>query len=158
MRSSSGLRSTSRAGLPSRSSASERSTMASVSFASLSPPFAFFSSASTRFSRLSRSASISSVSIVSMSAIGSILPSTWVTSPSSKQRTTCAIASTSRMLARNWLPSPSPFEAPRTRPAMSTKVSRVGTICADLASCASASSRGSGTATSPTFGSMVQNG
>jgi hypothetical protein len=37
-----------------------------------------------------------------------------------------AIASTSRMLARNWLPRPSPFEAPRTRPAMSTKFSRVG--------------------------------
>jgi hypothetical protein len=41
---------------------------------------------------------------------------------------------------------------------MSTKVSRVGTISADFASFASVSSRGSGTATSPTFGSMVQNG
>ncbi len=41
------------------------------------------------------------------------------------------MASTSRMLARNWLPRPSPFEAPRTRPAISTKVSRVGMICAD---------------------------
>ena len=53
-------------------------------------------------------------------------------SPSSKQRTTWAMASTSRMLARNWLPRPSPFEAPRTRPAMSTKVSRVGMICCGL--------------------------
>ena len=34
------------------------------------------------------------------------------------------MASTSRMLARNWLPRPSPFEAPRTRPAMSTKLDR----------------------------------
>ena len=59
---------------------------------------------------------------------GSMRPSTWVTSPSSKQRTTWAIASHSRILARNWLPSPSPLEAPRTRPAMSTKVSRVGMI------------------------------
>jgi len=48
--------------------------------------------------------------------------------------------------------------APRTRPAISTKVSRVGMIWPDLAISASLSSRGSGTATSPTFGSMVQNG
>jgi len=86
---------------------------------------------------------------------GWILPSTWVMSESSKQRTTCAIASTSRMLARNWLPRPSPLDAPRTRPAMSTNVSRVGMICADFAIAESLSSRGSGTATSPTFGSMV---
>ena len=64
-------------------------------------------------------------------------PSTWVTSPSSKQRTTWAIASHSRMLARNWLPSPSPFDAPRTRPAMSTKVRRVGMISFELAIAAS---------------------
>ena len=96
--------------------------------------------------------------MVSMSAMGSTLPSTWVMSPSSKQRTTWAMASTSRMLARNWLPRPSPFEAPRTMPAMSTKVIRVGMICAEPPIAASVSSRGSGTATSPTFGSMVQNG
>ncbi len=101
--------------------------------ASLSPPLAFFSMATMRFSRLSRSASISSVSMVSISASGAILPSTWVMSPSSKQRTTWAMASHSRILARNWLPRPSPCEAPRTRPAMSTKVRRVGTICAELA-------------------------
>ncbi len=159
--SSSGLRSTKRAGLPSRSSASERlirSSASLASFASSPLPLAFFSSASTRFSRLSRSASINSVSMVSMSATGSMRPSTCVTSSSLKQRTTCAMASTSRMVARNWLPSPSPFEAPFTSPAMSTNDSRVGTICSDLASFASVSSRGSGTATSPTFGSMVQNG
>jgi hypothetical protein len=51
-----------------------------------------------------------------------------------------------------------PFEAPRTRPAISTKVSRVGMICADLPISASLSSLISGTATSPTLGSMVQNG
>ena len=68
------------------------------------------------------------------------------------------MASTSRMLARNWLPRPSPCEAPRTRPAMSTKVSRVGTMDADFAIRAISVSRGSGTATSPVFGSMVQNG
>jgi hypothetical protein len=41
---------------------------------------------------------------------------------------------------------------------MSTKVSRVGIVSPDFASFASVSSRGSGTATSPTFGSIVQNG
>ena len=129
-RSSSGLRSRNRAGLPSRSSTSARLTRSSCSFASLSLPLAFLARLSTRFSRLSRSASISSVSMVSISASGAILPSTWVMSESSKQRTTCATASTSRMVARNWLPRPSPLEAPRTRPAISTKVSRVGMICA----------------------------
>ena len=38
------------------------------------------------------------------------------------------------------------------------ELSRVGTMMADLASAASVSSRLSGTATSPTFGSIVQNG
>ena len=41
---------------------------------------------------------------------------------------------------------------------MSTKVSRVGMICADVAMPASVSRRGSGTPTSPTFGSIVQKG
>jgi len=112
----------------------------------------------SRFSIDSMSAIISSVSIVSASAIGSMRPSTWVTSPSTKQRSTWAMASTSRILARNWFPSPSPFDAPRTRPAISTKVIRVGMICFDPATAASLSSRGSGTATSPTLGSIVQKG
>ncbi len=46
------------------------------------------------------------------------------------------MASTSRMLARNWLPRPSPFEAPRTSPAMSTKEMRVGMISFDPATSA----------------------
>ena len=41
---------------------------------------------------------------------------------------------------------------------MSTNVIRVGMIACDLPILASVSRRGSGTATSPTFGSMVQNG
>ena len=57
------------------------------------------------------------------------------------------MASTSRMLARNWLPSPSPLEAPRTRPAISTNSRLVGTTFTDLPISASISSRGSGTAT-----------
>ena len=52
--------------------------------------------------------------------------STWITLASSKQRTTLAIASVSRMLARNLLPRPSPFEAPATSPAMSTNSTIAG--------------------------------
>ena len=102
--------------------------------------------------------SSSSVSIVSASSTGSTRPATWMTSPSSKQRTTWAIASHSRMLARNWLPSPSPFEAPATSPAMSTNSIVVGIVFCGCTMSASAPSLGSGTGTMPTFGSMVQNG
>ena len=61
-----------------------------------------------------------------MSEMGSILPATWTTLSSAKQRTTCAIASVSRIVARNWLPSPSPFDAPATSPAMSTNSTVAG--------------------------------
>ena len=57
---------------------------------------------------------------VSTSASGSTRPSTWTTSSSSNTRTTWQIASASRMLARNLLPSPAPSLAPLTIPAMST--------------------------------------
>ena len=85
-------------------------------------------------------------------------PTTWTTFGSSKQRTTCAIASVSRMLARNWLPRPSPFDAPATSPAMSTNSTTAGITFSGFAIAASASSRGSGTSTMPVFGSIVQNG
>ncbi len=62
-----------------------------------------------------------------MSSIGSTFPETWITSPSSKQRTTWMMASVSRMFVRNLFPRPSPSEAPLTRPAMSTKVTVAGT-------------------------------
>ncbi len=68
------------------------------------------------------------------------------------------MASVSRMLARNLLPSPSPFEAPATSPAMSTNSMVVGSTFCGLTIAASASSRGSGIGTTPTLGSMVQNG
>ena len=51
---------------------------------------------------------------------GLMLPSTWVTFGSSKQRTTWMMASVVRMFERNLLPRPSPLDAPLTRPAMST--------------------------------------
>ncbi len=55
-----------------------------------------------------------------MSSAGETLPSTWVTSSSRNTRVTWQIASDSRMWLRNLLPSPSPSDAPRTMPAMST--------------------------------------
>ena len=96
--------------------------------------------------------------IVSMSSAGQTLPSTCTTLGSVKTRTTWQIASLSRMLARNSLPSPAPSLAPRTRPAMSTKDTGAGMIFCEPKSSASLSSRGSGSPTTPTFGSMVANG
>ena len=77
---------------------------------------------------------------------------------SSKQRTTCAIASVSRILARNWLPSPSPFEAPATSPAISTNSIVAGIERSGLTSPSIASCRGSGIDTTPALGSIVQKG
>jgi hypothetical protein len=110
------------------------------------------------FSTVARSARHSSVWITSMSATGSTLPATWITFSSSKQRTTLTVASVSRMCARNWLPRPSPWLAPATSPAMSTNSTIAGTIFSGFTIPASACSRGSGSSTMPTFGSIVQNG
>ena len=62
------------------------------------------------------------------------------------------------MLARNWFPSPSPLDAPLTRPAISTNSITAGVIFAELYKAASLSSLSSGTATTPTLGSIVQKG
>ena len=93
-----------------------------------------------------------------MSLPGLTAPSTWVTSGSRNTRVTWQMASASRMLARKALPIPSPWEAPFTIPAMSTKLTVAGTIRSELNSFASTGSRGSGTPTTPTLGSMVANG
>ncbi len=105
-----------------------------------------------------RSARISSVEIVSMSPAGLTAPSTWVTSGSRNTRVTWQMASASRMWDRKALPMPSPVLAPRTMPAMSTKLTVAGTTRSDDSSSASTGSRASGTPTTPTFGSMVANG
>ena len=89
---------------------------------------------------------------------GSIFPATCTMSPPSKIRTTCAIASTSRMCERNWLPKPCPSEAPFTSPAMSTNCTAAGIVFAERDSAESACRRVSGTSTIPTDGSIVQNG
>ena len=111
-----------------------------------------------RFSTVSRSFSCNSVSMISLSRTGSTLPSTCTTLPSSKQRSTWMMASVSRMLPRNWLPNPSPFEAPFTSPAMSTISTVVGTMRPGCTSSASLVNRSSGTVITPTLGSMVQKG
>ena len=87
-----------------------------------------------------------------------MLPSTWITLVSSKHLTTCTIASTSRMLARNWFPKPSPLDAPLTKPAMSTNSITAGIVFFELYKAVSLSILSSGTATTPTLGSIVQNG
>ena len=68
------------------------------------------------------------------------------------------MASVARMLDRNLLPSPSPLEAPFTRPAMSTNSTTAGVVFLGLWKSESQSRRLSGTATTPTLGSMVQKG
>ena len=117
-----------------------------------------FSSRAIAFSTVSRSAKISSVWMVEMSLAGLTSPSTWVTSSSRKTRVTWQIAADSRMWARNLLPRPSPCEAPRTMPAMSTNSTVAGSSLADSKTSARRGSRSSGTPTTPTLGSMVANG
>ena len=77
---------------------------------------------------------------------------------SSKQRTTWTMAAVRRIFSRNLLPRPAPLLAPLTRPAMSTNSITAGVFLSGLYISASLSSRASGTATTPTLGSMVQNG
>ena len=74
-------------------------------------------------------------------------PSGWMTFSSWCARTTCSSASVSRMLARNWLPSPSPLCAPATRPAMSWNSIVSGTTLEAPIVRATASSRSSATGT-----------
>lgn len=144
--------------MPSASAACNLASTGLRAAASLSPPLALRSARFRAFSTLSRSASANSVSMVSISAIGSTLLFTWMMSACSKQRTTWVIASTSRMCARNLLPSPSPLAAPATRPAISTNSTAVGISFCGLTISASSFRRGSGTGTTPTLGSIVQNG
>ena len=93
-----------------------------------------------------------------MSLNGSTLPSTWTMFVSSKHLTTSTILSTSLMCDKNLFPSPSPLLAPFTSPAMSTNSITAGVVFCGLYISVSFSSLSSGTATTPTFGSIVQNG
>src|SRR5579871_3976973 len=147
-----------RGGVPLLSASRTRRNTSRARMASLSPLLAALSARCRPRSAVSRSASASSVLMISISASGSTRPATCTTSSFSKQRTTCAIASTSRMLARNLFPRPSPCEAPFTMPAMSTNSTVVGTTFSGCAMSASCPRRGSGTGTTPTFGSIVQKG
>ena len=68
------------------------------------------------------------------------------------------MASVSRMLAKNLLPKPSPFDAPATKPAISTNSTVAGCTFSGLTISISACMRVSGTSTMPVFGSIVQKG
>ena len=76
----------------------------------------------------------------------------------SKSRMTWQMASHSRMWARNWLPRPSPWLAPATKPAMSVNSIMAEMTFLGLEISASLWRRSSGTSTVPTFGSIVQKG
>ncbi len=147
-----------RSGFSSSAWAEQRLITSTRSFASLSPPRAARSDFGRAFFNVSMSASSNSISIISISDNGFTPPVTCVTSSSSKQRTTCKMASTSRMWLRNLFPSPSPLLAPSTIPAMSTSFRTAGMIFCGGMYFVIVSSRLSGTLTMPSFGSMVQNG
>mmetsp|Transcript_10976 Transcript_10976/g.32900 ORF Transcript_10976/g.32900 Transcript_10976/m.32900 type:complete len:244 (-) Transcript_10976:474-1205(-) len=156
---SSAVRSAALAGLLASSAAvilvkASASTLAASS-SSFPFPFTFLC---CRFSICRRSAIANSRLIVSVSSMGSTFPATCTTFSSSKHRTTCTMESHSRMLARNLLPRPSPWEAPFTSPAMSTNSTVVGTTFSLSPISCSVSSRLSGTTTVPWLGSMVQKG
>ena len=59
------------------------------------------------------------------------------------------MASTSRMLDKNWFPRPSPLEAPFTRPAISTNSITAGVVFSELYISVSLFKRSSGTGTTP---------
>ena len=61
-------------------------------------------------------------------------------------------------VAEELIPSPSPALAPRTSPAMSTKSTVAGTTRLLPITPATATTRSSGTAATPRFGSMVVKG
>ena len=68
------------------------------------------------------------------------------------------MASTSLICDKNLFPKPSPLEAPLTNPAISTKDIVVLIVFFDLEIFESLFNLSSGTGTTPTFGSIVQNG
>ena len=62
------------------------------------------------------------------------------------------------MFPKNLFPSPSPFDAPLTSPAISTISQVAGTILLGFIISASCVNRSSGTVITPTLGSIVQKG
>ena len=120
--------------------------------------FKFFLALSNLLFTISRSANINSKLIVSISLIGSTLPSTCTTFPSSKHLTTSTIASVSLICDKNLFPRPSPLLAPLTNPAMSTNSITACVVFCGLYISVNLSNLSSGTGTTPTFGSIVQNG
>ena len=146
------------AGFPASRCGKILSMTSSSLLASLSFPLDFFSRDTLRFVNEAWSAKMSSALMISMSLRGSTVPNSWMISSSSKQRTTCTIASVSRILAKNLLPRPAPSEAPWTNPAISTNSIAAGMTFSELDMLLRTSNLESGTVTTPTFGSIVQKG
>ena len=96
--------------------------------------------------------------MISASLTGSTVPSTWVTLESWKHLTTSKIASQFLILPKNWLPKPSPLDAPLTKPAISVNSHTAGVVFLGLYILDRTYKRSSGTFTIPTLGSMVANG
>lgn len=120
--------------------------------------FTCLSKSSILLTVYSKSLSTNSVQMISISLTGFTSASVWVTSSSSKARTTWKIPSTYLMLLKKWFPSPSPLEAPRTNPAISTTDSTAATSDFGFHISQSLVNLGSGTGTTALFGSMVQKG
>ena len=96
--------------------------------------------------------------MISISLIGSTVVFTFCISSESKHLIICIIASTSRICERNLFPKPSPFDAPFTKPAISTNEIVVLIIFFDFDILAKLFNLSSGTGTTPMLGSIVQNG
>jgi hypothetical protein len=93
----------------------------------LLPKFLFvFFNISNALSTHSMSFNLNSVEMICISLNGSTSPSTWMTSASSKARTTWKIPSTARTCDKKAFPRPAPVEAPAVRPAISIQVRNAG--------------------------------
>ena len=110
------------------------------------------------FSKVCMSANISSKLIVSKSLFGSTEFETCRMFLLSKHLTTCTIKSTSLIFDKNLLPNPSPFEAPATKPAISTNSKVALTIFLVLTMFANFVNLRSFNSTILIFGSIVVKG
>ena len=98
------------------------------------------------------------MSIVSMSRIGSTVPSTCMMSPSFEAADDVQDRVHLADVREELVAQPFARAAPRTMPAMSTTRTAAGTIFSVSMNWLMTVSRSSGTATTPTFGSIVANG
>ena len=75
-----------------------------------------------------------------------------------RKKSILIIAFVALIFPKNWFPNPSPFDAPFTKPAMSTISIVFGCTLFGFTNSANLVRRSSGTVITPTLGSIVQNG